>query len=110
MKRPARSPRSTRLGSTYRETKELVLKKMSMEKMASIRGLAAGTIAAHIEKLVSAGENLDIDYLRPAPERFVTIKDAFQQSGGFSLTPVREMLGEHFSYEEIRIARLFIKS
>jgi ATP-dependent DNA helicase RecQ len=108
VKKPARSPRSTRLGSTYRETKELVLKKMSMENMASIRGLAAGTIAAHIEKLVGAGENIDIDYLRPAPERFVTIKDAFQQSGGLSLTPVREMLGEHFSYEEIRIARLFI--
>jgi ATP-dependent DNA helicase RecQ len=110
VKRPARSPRPNRLGSTYRETKELVLKKMSMEKMASIRGLAAGTIAAHIEKLLRAGENLDIDYLRPEPERFVTIKAAFQKSGGFSLTPVHEMLGEHFSYEEIRIARLFIKS
>jgi ATP-dependent DNA helicase RecQ len=110
VKRPARSPRSTPLGSTYRETKELVLKKMSIEEMAGIRGLAAGTIAAHIEKLVSAGENIDIDYLRPAPERLVTIKNAFQQYGGLSLTPVREILGEHFSYEEIRIARLFIKS
>ena len=65
VKRSARPRRSNRLGSTYRETKELVLQKMSIEKMASMRGLAAGTIAAHIEKLVSSGEKIDIDYLRP---------------------------------------------
>jgi len=110
VKRPVRSPRSTRLGSTYRETKALVQQKMSIEQMASIRGLAAGTIAAHIERLVSAGEDLDIDYLRPAPERFVAIQAAFHQSGGLSITPVREILGEQFSYEELKLAQLFIKS
>lgn len=109
VKRPARPPRANRLGPTYRETQELVQQKLSVEKMAGIRGLAAGTIAAHIEKLVGSGEEIDIDYLRPPPERFETIKAAFQKSGGPALTPVREMLGEHFSYEEIRLARLFIQ-
>ena len=108
--RPARPPRSNRLGPTYRETQELVQQKLSVEKMASLRGLAAGTIAAHIEKLVSRGEKIDIDYLRPPVEKFEKIKAAFQTSGGTALSPVRERLGEHFSYEEIRIARLFIKS
>ena len=65
VKRSARPHRPNRLGSTYRETQELVRQKMSIEKMASMRGLAAGTIAAHIEKLVSSGEKIDIDYLRP---------------------------------------------
>ena len=110
VKRPARPQRSTRLGSTYRETKELVRKKMSIEKMASMRGLAAGTIAAHIEKLVSSGEKIDIDYLRPPIGKFETIKAAFQKSGGTALSPVLEMLGEPFSYAELKIARLFIKS
>ena len=68
VKRSARPQRSTRLGSTYRETKELVRQKMSIEKMASLRGLAAGTIAAHIEKLVSSGEKIDFTYLRPPIE------------------------------------------
>ena len=68
VKRSARPQRSNRLGSTYRETQELVRQKMSIEKMASMRGLAAGTIAAHIEKLVSSGEKIDIDYLRPPVE------------------------------------------
>ena len=110
VKRSARPQRSNRLGSTYRETKELVRQKMSIEKMASMRGLAAGTIAAHIEKLVSSGEKIDIDYLRPPSERFETIKAAFQKSGGTALSPVLEMLGEPFSYAELKIARLFIKS
>ena len=110
VKRSASSNRSNRLGSTYRETKALVLKKMSIEKMASFRGLAAGTIAAHIEKLVSSGEKIDISYLRPPVEKFEKIKAAFQKSGGTALSPVREMLGELCAYEELIIARLFIKS
>ena len=110
VKRPARAPRSNRLGPTYRETKELVRQKMSIEDMATKRGLAAGTIAAHIEKLVSCGEEIDIDYLRPPAEQFATIKAAFQKTGGTALSPVRAMLGESFSYAELTIARLFIKS
>lgn len=75
-----------------------------------MRGLAASTITAHIEKLISFGEEIDIDYLRPSVEKFETIKAAFQKSGGTALSPVREMLGQDFSYEELRVARLFIKS
>ncbi len=109
VKRSARPPRSSRLGPTYRETQRLVLEKMSLEKMARTRGLAAGTIAAHIEKLVSSGEEIDIDYLRPPAEKFATIKAAFQRSGGNALSPILAMLGEPFSYAELRIARLFMK-
>jgi ATP-dependent DNA helicase RecQ len=110
VKRSARPHRSNRLGSTHLETKKLVLQKMSIEKMASTRGLSTGTIAAHIDKLLSSGEKIDISYLRPPVEQFETIKAAFQESGGTALSPVREMLGEQFSYAELKIARLFIKS
>ena len=109
VKRAARPPRSNRLGSTYRETKELVLQKMPLEKMASTRGLAVGTIATHIEKLVVSGEKIDIDYLRPPVEKFEAIKAAFQKLGGNALSPILAMLGEPFSYAELKIARLFLK-
>ena len=59
---------------------------------------------------MGGGEEIDIDYLRPPVEKFATIKAAFQASGGTALSPVHAMLGERFSYEELRIARLFIKS
>ena len=110
MKRSASPHRPNRLGPTYRETQKLVLKKMAIEEMASLRGVSAWTIMSHIEKLLSAGEKIDIDYLRPPVEQFETIKAAFQKSGGTALFPVREMLGEQFSYAELKIARLFIKS
>jgi ATP-dependent DNA helicase RecQ len=110
VKRAAKRQRSKRLGSTYRETKELVLQKMSVEEMASTRSLAAGTIATHIEKLVSSGEKIDINYLRPPMEKFEKIKAAFQKSGGTALSPVLEMLGEPYTYAGLKIARLFIKS
>ncbi len=109
-KRSTRSRRIKREGSTYQETKKLVLQKMSIEEMAGIRGLSPVTITSHIEKLVAAGEEIDIDYLQPPVEKFEKIKAAFQKSGGTALSPVREMLGEDFPYEELRIARLFIKS
>ncbi len=110
VKRSARPHRPNRLGSTYQETKELVRQKMSIEEIASLRGVRFGRILAHIEKLLRAGENIDIDYLRPPVAQFETIKAAFQKSGGTALSPVRDMLGEQFSYEALRIARLFIKS
>ena len=85
VKRSARPHRPNRLGSTHRETQKLVLQKMSIEKIASMRGITFRTIAAHIEKLLSNGEKIDIDYLRPPVEKFETIKDAFQKSGGTAL-------------------------
>jgi hypothetical protein len=43
-------------------------------------------------------------------EKFEKIKAAFQKSGGTALSPVLEMLGEPYTYEGLKIARLFIKS
>ncbi|MDD5643053.1 MAG: helix-turn-helix domain-containing protein [Syntrophales bacterium] len=102
------SRRVKRESSTYQETKKMVLQKMSIDEIATARGLAASTIAGHIEKLLSHGEEIDIEYLRPSSERLEIIKAAFQKSGGMALAPVKEMLGEDFSFEELRIARLFI--
>ena len=109
VKRSTRTRRVKREGSTYQETKKLVLQQMPLEEMAQARGLAASTIVSHIEKLRSAGEEIEIDYLKLPREKFETIKAAFQKAGGMGLTPVKEMLGEDFSYEELGIARLFMK-
>lgn len=98
------------LGSTYDATKQLLLKKQSLVDMAKTRNLAVGTILAHIEKLVMAEPQLDLAYLQPISPRFDTIKKAFQQLGGtMALAPVRALLGGSFSYEELRLVRLFIK-
>jgi ATP-dependent DNA helicase RecQ len=108
--KPTRARRAIRVGSTYEETKKLLLQKMSIEKMAKARSMTAGTITAHIEKLIVAGEETDISHLRPPAKKMEKITRAFQKSGGTALSPVREILGEEFSYDELRVARLFLKS
>ena len=97
-----------REGSTYEETKKYFLQKLPVEKIAEKRGLAHSTIAGHLEKLIATGEKLDINYLKPPTERFKKIKKAFQESGGLNLSPVREILGEEYSYDELRMARMFL--
>lgn len=97
-----------REGSTYEETKKYFLQKLPIEEIAEKRGLAPSTITGHLEKLILAGEKLDIDYLKPPADRFEKIKKAFHESGGLTLSPVREILGEEYSYDELRFARIFL--
>ena len=106
-----RSPqvrRAIRTGSTYQETKKLALQKISIEKMAKTRGMTVGTITSHLEKLTAAEEEIDIEYLRPPANKMEKIKSAFRKSGGTALSPVREILGEEFSYDELKVARMFL--
>jgi ATP-dependent DNA helicase RecQ len=106
--RPPRARRAIRVGSTYEETKKLVEQKMPIDKIAKARKMTVGTITSHIEKLVASREKIDIEYLRPPAKKMEKIVRAFQQSGGTALSPVREILGDEFSYDELRVARLFI--
>ncbi len=91
---------------THAATRSLVEQKCSIEEMARRRGFAISTIISHLEILVNA-EALDIDYLKPDPIRLATIHRAFEDCSGSALAPVRQKLGGDFSYEELRIARLF---
>ena len=96
--------------STYEKTKLFVEQKLPIAEIAKRRNMAEGTIMSHLEKLLERGENLDLEYLRSGIEsgRFIKIKDAFAKSDGLKLSPVREILGSSFSYDELRLARLFL--
>ncbi|MCK5332478.1 DNA helicase RecQ [Candidatus Parcubacteria bacterium] len=93
----------------YRKTKEMLDKKMSISKIADIQGFQEGTIVVHIEKLILNGEDIDIDYLKPAQERLKKIKTAFEKCGDEKLKPVFEYLKGEYSYDEIRLGKLFYK-
>lgn len=97
-------------GTTYEETKVLAKQKLSIAEMAKRRGLVASTIMGHIEKLQRADPALNLDYLRPESTRLAVIAAAFKKTGGLSLSPVREILGEEYSYDELRLARMFLSS
>ncbi|MEI7709742.1 MAG: RecQ family ATP-dependent DNA helicase [bacterium] len=96
-------------GSTYDETKKLLLQKLPIDEIAKIRKLSSNTILSHIEKISQIDTRVDLIYLKPTQERFEKITEAFKKSGGTLLAPVRTILGEEYSYDEIRFARIFLK-
>ena len=98
--------RSRRSGSTQDETRKLVSQKHNISDIAELRGVQNRTIVNHIAQLVVRGEALDLAYLMPSPHRLERIQSAFQQAGDTRLTPVRDLLGESYSYDEIALARI----
>ena len=108
-RRDDRTRRAPTAGSTYDETKRLLAQKLPIGEIAKRRGLAASTVLGHVERLVDAGEQLDIDHLMPSADRFARIRVAFGKSAGLNLAPVGELLGQEFSYEELRLARIRLR-
>lgn len=105
----ASRPKEKKL-STYEKTRLLTLEKLSVDEMAKRRGLSRDTIMSHLEKLIFSSEGVDIDYLRSGIDgvRFNQIKSAFIKNEGTLLSSAKEILGDDFSYDEIRLARLFL--
>lgn len=101
--------------STLEATLELVSRKLPLAQIAKERALTLGTILNHLEKLVSEKKIAparDLAHIKPEQNRFEKAKSAFEavykKEGRMLLSPARDMLGEDFSFEELRLARLFL--
>jgi ATP-dependent DNA helicase RecQ len=103
LRRPANS-------IAYLQTKEMLLQKRSLEEIAQFQELTVGTIVNHVERLLEAGEEFDLAYLRPQSEIYDKICNAFEECGKDKLRPVFEFLGETIDYDTIRLARLITLS
>ena len=95
-----------RMSLTLEQTKSLVSQKYTIDAIAELRGCKNQTVVGHISRLLMAGEDLDLTYLMPSRDSMDEIKAAFLQTGDTKLTPVRILLGESYSYEEIAMARI----
>jgi len=100
---PAVQPSATRL-----VTLEMYQKGMSIEEIAQERNLKLGTIMGHIGELIEQGEIVDFERVM-RPERYEVIVKAWQKVEGEALKPVKELLGEEYSYDEIRLVRSMMR-
>ncbi len=98
------------LSKNYQKTKEMISEKISIEKIVETQGLKERTIITHIEKIIDGGEKMDINYLLPLREKFKSIQSAFEKFGIERLAPVYNYFNGEYSYEEIRLVRVIIKS
>ncbi|MDA1335031.1 MAG: AAA family ATPase [bacterium] len=94
--------------STHEVTRSLLERELSLKEIAKERGLTTGTILSHIEKLRKKKTELDITYLEPDGDALEEIKVAFTDSGDTKLAPVARLLKNKYTYEELRLARLFL--
>ncbi len=93
---------------TRQQTLALYQQGLDVEEIAMERNLKPITILNHLTELAEAGEAVDIDRL-VQPEHYDVIVDALEQVGDNLLKPVKEFLGDEYSYEEIRLVRAAIR-
>jgi len=97
--------------STLAETRELVIAGNSLEEIATKRNVTKDTILDHVEKMIQAGEDIDIskwkyDVSRTHwPKIEKAILEVHESEGKVLLSPVKNKLGAQISFLEIRIAR-----
>ncbi len=98
------SKKAKPLSDTVRETLRLFQRGFSVEHIATQRGLVSGTIYAHLEQAIQAGEPVEINRLL-TPEQQTEIAEAFIQTGFGNLTGAKELLGDLYNYGQLRVFR-----
>jgi ATP-dependent DNA helicase RecQ len=93
---------STKL--TQLETLDLYNKGKTVAEIAAERELAENTIYGHLEFLIEKNLIKDIDKLVNSKKQ-EKIFAAIKKVGAAKLTPIKDELGDDYSWEEIKIAR-----
>ncbi len=80
----------------------------SIEQIANERGLTTSTITNHLAELIELGETIDIAPLIPE-SHYQNIVDAIEQLGDGALRPLKDFLGDDYSFDEIRLVRAMMR-
>ena len=97
------------LTDTHNRTHQLLQQGLTIAEIAASRGLTHGTVMAHVERIVKAGKTVDLTPLLPARDRTERIETALTSSDSDRLAPVKDLLGDDYSYYEIRLVRLALQ-
>ncbi|MBD2679695.1 MULTISPECIES: DNA helicase RecQ [Nostoc] len=77
---------------------------LSVAEIAQKRNIRPTTIIRHLADLIEKNQPVDLNQLVPL-ERQQKIWQVLEVLGDISLTPIREQLGESYTYDEIRLVR-----
>ncbi len=100
------APREEKVTDSAIDTLAYFRKGYSLAKIAGLRGFSVSTISSHLAALIQNGDITSIDSL-VEPTKLAPIRAAFQKAGYAALGPVKEQLGDGFTYEELRFVRAF---
>jgi ATP-dependent DNA helicase RecQ len=96
-----------KVSDTKRMSLDLFLQGKDIKEIARVRQLATGTIESHLAHFIRSGE-LDIHKLLPK-EKIRVIMDELKVAEGSSTVPVKEKLGDEYSYGEIRAVMSYME-
>ncbi|MBK0379923.1 DNA helicase RecQ [Mucilaginibacter segetis] len=100
VKKREKKPRKQITSDTYKNTLELYRKGKNVTEIAAERGLSPTTIEGHLSTFVQSGE---LDVLEFVDEsKIPAIKEAAESYGYERLAPIKEVLGDNFTYGEIK--------
>ena len=94
--------------STRQLTLDLYRQGQSIAEIARERNLKPSTIISHLAELIEAGEAVNVEYLIQ-PGHYEIIVNALQQIGDEVLKPVKDFLGDEYSYDEIKLVRSLMR-
>jgi uncharacterized protein YpbB len=94
--------------STYEITLELFREGKNISAIASERVMSEGTIYSHFTRLIQAGEIEISDVLEK--EKLKALETIFEDYHEQSLTPLKEQVGDAFTWEELKLYRASLQS
>jgi ATP-dependent DNA helicase RecQ len=92
--------------SSKEETVYLYQQGFSLEQIMHARQLVKSTILVHLIESIQEGSNLDITRL-VTPSKQLAIQEIIVKVGVDRLTPIKELLTDEYSYDEIRLVAAF---
>ncbi len=94
--------------SARNHTLDLYRQGLSIEEIAQTRLCSPSTVIGHLCQWIEVGEDIDISGLIDQKRQFA-IFDAIQEVGDGMLRPVKDLLGDEYSYDEIRLVRAVMR-
>ncbi len=94
-------------GNTQRESFDMYKAGISIAEIASMRSLAPTTIENHLCSFIQSGE-MEVTELVDQ-QKIPAIKDVVESYGADRLAPLKEVLGDEYSYTEIKAVVSWMK-
>ena len=98
------SSREMNLSNSVMRTLELLDEDLTIEDIMKERNLSRSTVENHIFEIVKNGFYEAEDFV--SKEHYEIINEYYEETGDPSLTAARDVLGEEFTYFELKICRL----
>ena len=101
--------------STYLVTKQLIEQGRSLEEISIERDLTIGTLCTHLIKIASLYPNTDLSRFKPDRSTMAKVRNARKKvlkdgkhGETVSLRPIFEILKGQLSYDQIKVALLYV--